>query len=143
MTRRGVAIGLLLVACAVISTQQIASAQTATSVHQATIEDIRRSVLQVLGVPDKAVEVTASHNTITILHINSELNRAGHNERDAEASRITPIVLKAIAGKAEFKRIHTIKVEYADRADTGAAKVVDTIYFRKAPGGGTFLLHTT
>jgi hypothetical protein len=141
--RRMFAAGVLLVICTLFMPSHFAAAQTAADVPKTTIEDIRTSVLQLLGAPDKAVEVSVARNAITVLRINSDLNHAGHDARDGEASRIAPIVAKALADKAEFKRFHTIRVEYVSRTDTGTySKVVDTIYFRRAPTG-TFLLHTT
>lgn len=61
------------------------------------------------------MSVLIAGNVFVVERINSSLNEAGHGARDAEASRIAPVVAKAIADKPEFKKIHTIRVLYATR----------------------------
>ena len=116
-----------------------AEAQT----RDALLQSIRASVTQAIGAEDATVEVSITGNVLTVARVNSSLNQTSHGNRDSEASRIAPIVSKAIADKPEFKNIHTIRVLYLVRSKPdGAAKAIDTVDFRKDPSG-VFLFHTT
>jgi sensor domain CHASE-containing protein len=116
-----------------------AEAQT----RDASLQSIRASVTQAIGAEDATVEVSITGNVLTVARVNSSLNQTSHSNRDSEASRIAPIVSKAIADKPEFKNIHTIRVLYLVRSKPdGAAKAIDTVDFRKDPSG-VFLFHTT
>ena len=118
------------------------NAQTSTS-RDAMLESIRASLIQAIGGQDNAVEVSIARNILMISCINSSLNQSSHGVRDNEASTIAPIVSRTIAGKPEFKNIHTIRVLYVVRLKQGSHEnIIDTIDFRKDPGGG-FQFHTT
>ena len=90
-----------------------------------------------------SIEVSVKSNVLTVSCVNTNLNKADHGARNGEASRVGPVVSFALAARPEFKSIHTIRVQYLARSKpNGAAKIVDTIDFRKAPDGG-FVFHTT
>ena len=111
--------------------------------RDASLQSIRATVTQAIGAEDATVEVSITSNVLTVARVNSSLNQTSHSNRDSEASRIAPIVSKAIADKPEFKSIHTIRVLYLARPKPdGAAKAIDTVDFRKDPSG-VFLFHTT
>jgi len=90
-----------------------------------------------------AVEIGQTGSVITVLRINSGLNKGTHAGRDNEASTIAPIIADAVTGKPEFKDLTTIRVQYVTRsAPGGTSKIIDTVDFRKTPGG-TFEFHRT
>ena len=71
------------------------------------------------------------------------MNNSTHGGRDNEANVIGPIVSKAIVGAPEFKSLHTVRVQYVVRPDSGGStKVIDSIDFRKSPVG-SFEFHKT
>ncbi len=108
-----------------------------------SLQDIRASVIQAIGAESSSVEVSIKGNVFTVLRVNSTLNQTDHGTRNGEASKIGPVVSKALADRPDFKSVHTIRVMYLSRSKpNGSTKIVDTIDFRKAPGGG-FVFHTT
>jgi hypothetical protein len=148
MTRRGLlaATAVVLLSFTAIYGKRV-NAQTEASnggqQPKLLVENVRTSIVQAIKAQDAAVEASISQNIFLISRINSDLNKSSHSARDSEASRIASIVSRTISGKAEFKNIHTIRVQYVDRSQSGVLrKAVDIIDFRKAPGGG-FVLHTT
>ncbi len=67
-----------------------------------------------------------------ISRVNSALNQTDHAARDGEASRIATLVAGTIVGKPEFRKIHTIRVQYVGRIKTGGhEKIIDTVDFRR------------
>jgi len=106
-----------------------------------SLQTIRTSVVQALGVEASTVRISIAGNILLVERIDQALNRAGHGARDAEASRIAPVVSKVLAAKPRLKKIHTIRVLYVLKAG-GSTKNVDTVDFRKDPSGA-FTLHTT
>ena len=106
-----------------------------------SLQTIRTSVVQALGVEASTVRISIAGNILLVERTDQALNRAGHGARDAEASRIAPVVSKVLADKPGLKKIHTIRVLYVLKAG-GSTKNVDTVDFRKDPSGA-FTLHTT
>jgi len=106
-----------------------------------SLQTIRTSVVQALGVEASTVRISIAGNILLVERTDQALNRAGHGARDAEASRIAPVVSKVLAAKPGLKKIHTIRVLYVLKAG-GSTKNVDTVDFRKDPSGA-FTLHTT
>ena len=133
----------LAAAIALLSLALILPMPTEAQTRDASLQSIRAAVTQTIGAEDASVEVSIIGNVLTVARVNSSLNQTSHSNRDSEASRIAPIVSKAIADKLEFKTIHTIRVVYLVRSKLGgAAKAIDTVDFRKDPSG-VFLFHTT
>ncbi|HLZ05116.1 MAG TPA: hypothetical protein VKR55_23560 [Bradyrhizobium sp.] len=115
------------------------NAQTSSAI----IDQLRTTIGQTIGAQPDTVEIVVSGNVLTILRVNSSMNQSTHAGRDNEANAIAPIASKAIAGSPEFKKLHTIRVEYVARSKPGAApRVIDTIDFRKSPAG-SFEFHMT
>ena len=130
-------------AIALLSLALILPTPSEAQTRDASLQSIRATVTQAVGAEDATVEVSITGNVFTVARVNSSLNQASHSNRDGEASRIAPIVSKAIADKPEFKNIHTIRVIYLVRSKPhDAAKAIDTVDFRKDPSGA-FLFHTT
>ena len=106
-------------------------------------EQARAKIVRTIGATPSAVEIGQTGSVITVLRINSGLNKGTHAGRDNEASTIAPIIADAVTGKPEFKDLTTIRVQYVIRsAPGGTSKVIDTVDFRKTPGG-TFEFHRT
>ena len=106
-------------------------------------EEARAKIVRTIGAVPSAVEIGQTGSVITVLRINSGLNKGTHAGRDNEASTIAPIIADALTGKPEFKDLTTIRVQYVIRsAPGGTSKVIDTVDFRKTPGG-TFEFHKT
>ncbi len=120
----------------------------APSVQQVQSQDallgsIRDEIVQAIGARDATVEVTIVRNTLKVARINSSMNQTSHAARNHEAARIGPIVSRAISGKPELSRIHTIRVQYVARSKSGAyEKTIDIVEFRK-DAGGAFQFHAT
>jgi hypothetical protein len=105
--------------------------------------DLTTTISRVIGAQTGTVEIAVRGNILTVLRINSNTNQSTHGGRDNEANAIAPVVSKAISGLPEFNNLHTIRVQYVVRSAPGAAtKIIDTIDFRKAPGGA-FEFHKT
>jgi hypothetical protein len=133
----------LAAAIALLSLALTLPMPTEAQTRDASLQSIRAAVTQAIGAEDPTVEVSITGNVLTVARVNSSLNQSSHSNRDGEASRIAPVVSKAIADKPEFKTIHTIRVVYLVRSKSGgAAKAIDTVDFRKDPSG-VFLFHTT
>lgn len=133
----------LVAMTALLSLAQILPMPSEAQTRDASLQSIRATVTQTIGAEDATVEVSITGNVLSVARVNSSLNQTNHGDRDNEASRIAPIVSKAIADKPEFKNIHTIRVLYLVRSKPdGAAKAIDTVDFRKDPTGA-FLFHTT
>ena len=106
-------------------------------------EEARANIVRTIGATPSAVEIGQTGSVITVLRINSGLNKGTHAGRDNEASAIAPIIADALTGKPEFKDLTTIRVQYVIRsAPGGTSKVIDTVDFRKTPSG-TFEFHKT
>jgi hypothetical protein len=107
------------------------------------LENIRTSIIQVIGAQEATVDLKIAGGILMILRVNSTLNQANHTTRDGEASRTASLVAGTIVGKAEFSKIHTIRVQYVGRIKTGGhEKIIDTIDFIRDPSG-VFHFHTT
>jgi hypothetical protein len=118
----------------------VALAQTSTP---QLFEEARAKIVRTIGAAPSAVEIGQTGSVITVLRINSGLNKGTHAGRDNEASTIAPIIADAVTGKPEFKDLTTIRVQYVTRsAPGGTSKIIDTVDFRKTPGG-TFEFHRT
>ena len=106
-------------------------------------EEARAKIVRTIGAVPSAVEIGQTGSVITVLRVNSGLNKGTHAGRDNEASAIAPIIADAVTGKPEFKDLTTIRVQYVIRsAPGGTSKVIDIVDFRKTPGG-TFEFHKT
>ena len=128
-------------AMALLSIGLVSPMPIKAQMRDASLQDIRASIAQAIGVDASGVEVSIKGNVFNVSRVNTNLS--DHGTRNAEASRIGPIVSFALGARPEFKSIHTIRVQYLARSKpNGAAKIVDTVDFRKAPGGG-FVFHTT
>jgi hypothetical protein len=69
------------------------------------------------------------------------MNQTDHGARAGEAPRLAPTVATTIVGEPEFKHVHTIGVQYINRAKPGThRKVIDAVDFRQDPTG-TFVPH--
>ena len=107
----------------------------------ASLEDIRASIAQAIGADASSIEVSINGKVFTVSRVNANLS--DHGTRNGVASRIGPVVSFALSARPEFKSIHTIRVQHLARSTpNGAAKILNTIDFRKAVGGG-FVFHTT
>jgi hypothetical protein len=108
------------------------------------LQNIRTSIIQVIGAQEATtVDLKIAGGILMISRVNSTLNQANHTTRDGEASRIASLVAGTIVGKAEFSKIHTIRVQYIGRIKTsGHEKKIDTVDFRRDPSG-VFHFHMT
>jgi hypothetical protein len=114
------------------SSNGMTNAQTMTSQHGATTEDIRRIVMLNVGSQDKAVEVSRTGNVLLISRVNSNLNGAPHQLVNNESVSIASVVSKAIIGNPEYENIHTIRVQYLNRTGSPPKdKILDQVEFRK------------
>jgi len=130
-------------AAALLLLMQILQNPTKAQTRDILLQGIRASIVQAIGAEAATVEVSITGSVLTIARVNSDMNKTGHGTRDGEASRIAPVVSKAIADRPEFKNIHTIRVLYLNRSKpSDPAKVIDTVDFRKDPSGA-FVFHTT
>jgi hypothetical protein len=130
------AIGSLLI---LIQGNLTASAQTSSAV----INQLRATIVQTIGAQPESVEIVMNGSMFTVLRVNSNMNESTHAGRDNEANVIGQLASKAIAGSPAFRKLHTIRVQYVTRAKPGAAvKLVDSIEFRRSPGG-SFEFHAT
>ena len=106
-------------------------------------EEARAKIVRTIGAVPSAVEIGQTGSVITVLRVNSGLNKGTHAGRDNEASAIAPIIADALTGKPEFKDLTTIRVQYVIRsAPGGTNKIIDTVDFRKTPSG-SFEFHQT
>ncbi len=107
------------------------------------LQNIRTSIIQVIGAQDAAVDLKIAGGIFLISRVNSALNQANHAARDGEASRIATLVAGTIVGKPEFSNVHTIRVQYVGRIKAGGhVKIIDTVDFRRDPSG-VFHFHAT
>jgi len=128
---------------AVIALLSLLATSIASFAQSPVLADIRAAIVRTVGAQPETVEIAITGNIFTVLRVNSNMNASTHGGRDNEASAIAPIVVKAIAGKAEFSNLNTIRVQYVARpAPDAASTVIDTVDFRKTPAG-TFEFHKT
>jgi hypothetical protein len=140
MTRRRL---LITSAVALLSIGVFSAMPIEAQTWEPAMQEIRTSVAQAIGAEPTSVTVSIRGNVLNILRVNSTLNQSDHGARNTEASKIGPVVAKVLADRTEFRNVHTIRVQYVTRSKPdGTTKVVDTVDFRKAPGGG-FVFHTT
>ena len=108
-------------------------------------EGIRQAIVTNLGAPDNTVEMSRSGDILIVLRVNSTMNNAIHTrgEFNKEAAAIASVLSRAIADDAEYKKIHTIRVQYLNRSGSSTKdRIIDTIDFRKNPNGA-FDMHST
>jgi hypothetical protein len=110
--------------------------------QSAVLADIQKSVIRTIGAQENTVEVAVMGNILIITRVNSNMNNATHGGRDNEATAISGVVSKAIAGKPEFNAIIGLRVQYLAREADKTGKVIDMIEFRADPSG-KFQFHTT
>jgi hypothetical protein len=100
------------------------------------VDELRTVIGRGIGAERNTLEIRVSHNVLVVLRINSNMNAASHDARDNEAMAIASLASKAIAGKAEFKKLVAIRVEFVARpAAGGREKRVDMVEFREGPDG--------
>jgi hypothetical protein len=117
-------------------------AQTA-AVPAAVFADMKASIMRAIGAQDRTVEISVAGNILTVLRLNSNMNESAHGARDNEARAIFSVVSKAISGKSQFSKLHTIRVQYAARPTSAAnTRIIDTVDFRK-DAQGLFQFHRT
>ena len=73
------------------------------------LAEIRTTIIRTIGAQPETVEIAVTENNLTVLRINSNMNKSTHGGRDNEANAIAPIVSKAISGRVEFKNLSTIE----------------------------------
>ena len=135
-------VGLILLASQVLVWAQPPSGSHVQS-QDTVLESIRAAIAQAIGVRGDTVEVSIAGNILRVSRMDSSMNQTGHAARNSEAARIGPVVSSAISGKPEFKKIHTIRIQYLARSKPGAKeKAVDTVDFRKDPSGA-FQFHAS
>jgi len=109
--------------------------------HGAQLTKIRDAVIKVIGTQGDRVAVAGT--ALTVARINSTMNQTDHGARAGEAPRIAATVATTIVGELEFKHVHTIGVQYINRAKPGTlGKVIDAVDFRQDPTGA-FVPHAT
>lgn len=118
------------------------AAPQSEAVQGSSLVEIERSIVRAIGAQDRTVEITVSRTVLTVVRVNSNMNESTHAGRDNEATAIAGIVSKAIAGKPEFNKLITLRVEYIARSPQGETKVVDSVEFREDPDG-VFRFHST
>jgi hypothetical protein len=120
-----------------------AFAQTTIVEDAATTEAMRQAIIKKTGAQAETVAVAASRNVVTISRVNSNINNSTHQGFNDEASAIASIVLQEISNKAQYQKVHTIRVQYVKRSDTKSKiKTIDSVEFRKN-AKGVFELHST
>lgn len=120
-----------------------AGAQNSPESSKSFLQSAEAMIVQNIGAPVDAVELSIEGPIITTLRINSNLNESSHSGRNNEALAIASVVTKALAGNPEYKGITVIHVDYVTRQgpDT-AVKLIDSIEFRKNQTG-VFEIHLT
>jgi hypothetical protein len=108
--------------------------------HGAQRTKIRAAVIKVIGTQGDRVEVAVAvaGAVLAVARINSTVNQTGHGAR---------AMATTIVSEPEFKRVHTIRVQYINRAKNRAkpgnhGNVIDAVDFRQDPTGA-FVPHTT
>jgi hypothetical protein len=136
---------MLVLLCANLYIDGFAHAQPQITHAIGETEGIRQAIVTNLGAPDNTVEMSRSGDILIVLRVNSTMNSAihAHGEFNKEATAIASVVSRAIADDAEYKAIHTIRVQYLNRAGSSTKdRIIDTIDFRKNPNGA-FELHSS
>lgn len=106
-----------------------------------SLPEVKKSVLAATGYDSGSVELTVGTYTLTVTLINSKL--ANPAARELEAHKIAATITRAIATRAEYKRIQALHIDYVARsAGEDESHIVDGIDFWKDPQGD-FKLHTT
>lgn len=107
------------------------------------LNELKATIGKTVGAEAGSIEFVVNQDILTVLRVNSNMNQSTHAGRDNEANLIGLVVSKAISGSAEYKNLHTIRIQYVARATPGTqVNVVDTIDFRKPPSGA-FEFHNT
>ena len=114
----------------------------AEEVQRSALAEIRTSIVRAIGAQEGTVELAGTRTVFRVLRVNSNMNDSTHAGRDTEAAAIAGIVSEAIAGKPEFSKLVTLRVEYITRSKEGNVKIIDTVEFREDPNG-VFRYHNT
>ncbi len=85
------------------------------AVQPSSLVEIQRSIVRAIGAQDQTVEISATRTAFTVSRVNSNMNDSTHAGRDNEATAIAGIVSKAIAGRPEFNKLITLRVQYIAR----------------------------
>jgi hypothetical protein len=91
---------------------------------------IKEAILKATGAQSEIIELSATEKVFTVKVVNGKFADGTTAGRESEAGTIEAIVATAIAGKAQFKAIIVIIVQYLKRRN-GSSRVVDSIEFRK------------
>jgi hypothetical protein len=100
---------------------------TATELHKELITNTNYDVDQ--------VKLTVSPSQIIVAVTNSNLLKAPHPDRDADAARIAHVLETQIAARSELAGIQAIHVDYLAREDGSAPRISDSMDFRRAKSG--------
>jgi hypothetical protein len=126
------AIVLVFVALSGASYSQLLSAER----QNASLNEVKNTILAVTGYDPAAVELTATHVQFAVTLVNSKLVAGPASGRESEASRITTAIADVIAEMPEFEGIQAIHIDYVSRKPDGSAsRIIDGIDFRKDPQG--------
>lgn len=135
----------LLILCASMAANApgTAAAQTNVAEPATKIENIRVLVVQNLGAADETVEALLEGKIFTVLRVESPASKSTHQDFNKEATSIAGVVSRAIYSKAEYEKIHTIRVQFISRSGSPVkSRILDAVDFRKSPNGD-FELHST
>jgi hypothetical protein len=95
-----------------------------------TLASIKEAILKATGAQSEIIELSATEKVFTVKVVNGKFADGTTAGRESEAGTIEAIVATAIPGKAQFKAIIVIVVQYLKRRN-GSSRVVDSIEFRK------------
>jgi hypothetical protein len=107
----------------------------------ATLASIKEAIVKATGAQSRVIELSTTTNVFTVKVVNGKFADGTTTGRENEAGAIESIVADAIAGKAQFKGVVVIVVQYVKRRND-SSRVVDSIEFRKT-ATGTFRHHVT
>jgi hypothetical protein len=138
-------IGLTVVSLTATATATIGLAQQTQSqwnqLGSSALSELQAAIVRSIDSGRDVVEVVATRGLITVKLVNGNMNDADAFDRENHAAAIASVVSKEIVGKAEFKRISSLRVEFVKRTGD-ASKVLDAIEFRE-DSTGAFKHHKT
>src|ERR1051326_1422705 len=139
--RRGWAIAALLGSFALISfvvgqSPSWSATQSDQARETAALPSVKKQVIDATGYAPNDVNLTWQANQFTVTIVNSGLNKATPQQREAEASKIVTAITKAIAGKIQYEKTLGMHIDYVARDSNGGhSDLIDGIDFRKDPTG--------
>jgi hypothetical protein len=144
MFRQSLSILAAIVATAAVAVSSV-YAQTSGTPEQpqaVTLANIKEAIVRAIGGQNGTVEISTTAARFTVKVINGKFADGTPAGREDEAAAIETIVASTISGKAQFKGIVVIVVEYVKHRNGGRSRVVDSIEFRKDTTGA-FRHHIT